>query len=110
MDKNELRGVIEETVKKMLKEGVDLDYLTDDLNSSSEIAKAYIQAVNALSYLIMEVDGFNESFASALHKQGIREKIPTATYVQQLMQVVKLLEQLQKPVKFMSEVERRDMY
>jgi hypothetical protein len=95
--------------KRKLNEGVNFDHLTDDIMPGSEIGKAYITAIRSLSYLIDEVSSFNDSFGYALQKQGITQKVNTATYTQQLAEIMKLLEGLHQPVKFMSDVERRDL-
>jgi hypothetical protein len=95
--------------KRKLNEGINFDHMTDDIMTGSEIGKAYINAVRSLSYLMDEIASFNQSFGYALQKQGITQKVNTATYVQQLAEIMKLLEGLHQPVKFMSDVERKDL-
>jgi hypothetical protein len=86
------------------------DHLTEGINSSTETGKAYTQAVYALTSLINETEGFNVTFSTTMRRLNINQKLNTASYVQQLEQVIKILEQLHQPVKLMTKIEIADQY
>lgn len=84
------------------------DHLTDGINSSSDIGKSYSDSVYSLTTLINEVENFNETFRSTMRRFNINQKLNTASYVQQLEQVIKILEQLHQPIKLMTKIELAD--
>jgi hypothetical protein len=108
MSPTDLRKIIKETVQDILSERYDYDHLTDDVPSSSEIGKAWSTAVYSLATLMNEIDGFNDSFATALQKAGVQQKIAEQTYLAQLKQIMQALEQLHAPVKLMAKIQQMD--
>ncbi len=82
--------------------------MNDNIGNGSQIGKAYVDALQRLDFLMQEVDSFNDQFGHSLVQQGISQKINTSSYVQKINTAISLLKELEKPITFMAEVERRD--
>lgn len=108
MTKDDLRQIIKEAVQSALDERRDFDYLSHDIPGRTIIGGNWNEIVRRLENLMNEVEGFNETFITTMKSMGMKERLATQSYVQQLQQVVKILEQLRPAIKVMTEVETQD--
>lgn len=108
MSPDALRQIIKETVKEILDESHDLSAMRDDMPGGSELSEAWSKMLYQLEVVLDEVDGFNERFAHTMSRMGIKQKLMTQTYVNQLNQIVQMFQQLHAPVREMSRIQRED--
>ncbi len=108
MTRDELRQMIQEAVQTALNEKRNLDYLSDDIPTRSIIGESWNQIIWRLGNLMGEVEGFNETFGYTMQKMGMKEKLAIQSYMEQLQQIIKLLEQLHPAIKVMTQVEQYD--
>jgi len=108
MTKEELRQLIQEAIQTALNERQNLEYLSDDIPTRTIIGEAWTQIIRKLETLIGEVESFNDSFGYTMQKMGMKEKLAVQSYVAQLQQIVKILEQLHPAIKIMTKIEQYD--
>lgn len=108
MTKDELRQLIQESMKEVLNERRDFDYLTDDIPNRSIIGESWNTLIWKLGTLMDEVQDFNSTFGYTMRKMGMKEKLAVQSYMAQLQQIVQTLEQLHPAIKVMTDVEKYD--
>jgi hypothetical protein len=107
MTSADIKSIVkEEIARATLNESlVSLDYLHDNVSTSTIAGKSWYKLISGLESVINEVKDFNDQFLSSRHGP-----LPnTRTALIQLQMIVKSLESVKPTIIGMDDIERRDV-
>lgn len=107
MTTKELRKIITETIKDVLKEN---DNLTNDdfIPSITTIGKSWNTIVRNLDTLILEIEGFSRNFESTIRDMGMENELLFERYKYALIQMEDMMKELRPDIKKLVDIETKD--